>query len=125
MERDERPYNPPLSPIILSSIHDVAEPQTISFSPSAVEAQLFQKRLKAVRNLDLGVSIQGNSSKNTTIRFLRIPDRKSFSWSKASNQVFGKGLVTPLCSAKAFANRPSCIFIGVSKLPVKKKSNFS
>ena len=37
MDRDDLPYNPPLSPIILSSIHEVADPQTINFIPSRLE----------------------------------------------------------------------------------------
>jgi len=58
--------NPSRVLMILSIIHDAADPQITTFYCAFREATAFQQWSNACRKPDLGRSIQGNSSKKTT-----------------------------------------------------------
>lgn len=57
---------PPLLLMIFSIIHDAAEPQITTFKRGCCDAQVFHQWVKALRNPDRAVCIQGNSSNKTT-----------------------------------------------------------
>ena len=72
-------------------IHEVADPQTMSSTSFRAEAKPFQNCSSAGRKLDLGASIQGISSMNTTFFFALDRLTSPASMSKASSQLAGSG----------------------------------
>ena len=70
----------------LSIIHDVAEPHTTNTTSLLPLAQSFQKCSRAGIKFERGVSIHGNSSKNTILRLADDASRTSINLSNASSQ---------------------------------------
>ena len=110
------------------TIHDVADPHTMTTTSSCFDAHEFQKSANAMRKLERLPASQGNSSRKT-MRLpqcpLRTPSasRRSRRWSKASNQSLGAAGPSSPNRLSARWNILSCVAARLSSDPVTENAS--